>query len=274
MNSALRLVLMTTVFFVIPQHGFADETELLTKAATGAHRSEANIARNEWRHPVETLKFFGIKNDMKVAEIWPGSGGWYTEVLAPYLKDNGTFVTLNYNGSTGVDYFARGDKKFREKLAANPEVYGDVVVANLMPPKTFPDLEDKYEDLDMVVTFRNIHNWVSRGIAEQMFQQMHALLKTGGVLGLVAHRGTAEMTDKEHAKTGYLAESVIISLAERSGFELVDTSEINANPKDTKDHPEGVWTLPPSYRLGDVDREKYQAIGESDRMTFKFVKFE
>ncbi|MEM7467110.1 MAG: methyltransferase [Pseudomonadota bacterium] len=252
----------------------ADETALLTKAATGDHRSPENIARNDWRHPVETLQFFGIKSDMRVAEIWPGSRGWYTEVLAPYLKDNGLLVALNYDGSTGVNYFAKGDKAFRDKLAANPEVYGKVALGSLMPPKTYPSLEDENEDLDMIVTFRNIHNWMQRDIAEQMFQQMHALLKPGGVLGLVAHRGTGEMTEKEHAKTGYLAESVIISLAERSGFELVDSSEINANPKDTKDHPEGVWTLPPSYRLGDVDRDKYQAIGESDRMTLKFVKFE
>ena len=135
-------------------------------------------------------------------------------------------------------------------------------------------MEDEVEDLDMILTFRNVHNWVRNDIAEEMFKQLNSLLKPGGVLGLVAHRGTPEMTEKKHATTGYLADSVIISLAERSGFELVDTSEINANPRDTKDHPEGVWTLPPSYRLGDVDRAKYQAIGESDRMTLKFVKFE
>ena len=253
---------------------FADETALLTKAAEGAHRSETNIARNEWRHPVETLTFFGIKNDMRVAEIWPGSGGWYTEILAPYLKENGLLVTLNYDGSTGREYFMRGDKKFRAKLAANPEVYGKVIVKNLLPPKSIPIMEDEIEDLDMILTFRNVHNWIRNDIAVEMFKQLNSLLKPGGVLGLVAHRGTPEMTEKKHATTGYLADSVIISLAERSGFELVDTSEINANPKDTKDHPEGVWTLPPSYRLGDVDRAKYQAIGESDRMTLKFVKFE
>ena len=263
------IAMLISTFFV-----YADETERLTQAANGAHRSPENIARNAWRHPVETLKFFGIKNDMKVAEIWPGSGGWYTEILAPYLSENGTLVTINYDGSTGVDYFERGNKKFMEKLLMNPEVYRKVITTNLMPPKSYPSLEDEHEDLDMVLTFRNVHNWVRNGIAEEMFQQMHALLKPGGILGLVAHRGTPEMTDKEHANTGYLAESVIIALAGRAGFELVDSSEINANPKDTKDHPEGVWTLPPAYRMGDVDREKYQAIGESDRMTLKFVKYE
>jgi predicted methyltransferase len=268
-HMTLQLTFASLLLFATSAN--SDETALLTKAATGAHRSAENIARNAWRHPVETLKFFGIKNNMRVAEIWPGGGGWYTEVLAPYLKDNGTFVTVSYDGSTGVEYFKRGEKKFRDKLAANPEVYGDVVIDHLMPPTT-PDFDE--EDLDMVLTFRNIHNWVRNGIAEEMFQQMHALLKTGGILGLVAHRGTAHMTEKEHAETGYLAESVIIALAEQNGFELVDTSEINANPKDTKDHPEGVWTLPPSYRLGNTDKEKYRAIGESDRMTFKFVRFD
>ena len=272
MTMLLRILI--SAMLLIGVSVFADETARLNKAAEGAHRSQENIARNEWRHPVETLKFFGITNDMRVAEIWPGSRGWYTEILAPYLKENGTFVTLNYDGSTGREYFARGDKKFREKLAANPDVYGKVIIKNLLPPKSLPAMEDEVEDLDMILTFRNVHNWVRNGIAEEMFKHLNQLLKPGGVLGLVAHRGTAEMTEKEHANTGYLAESVVISLAERSGFELVDTSEINANPKDTKDHPEGVWTLPPSYRLGDVDKDKYQAIGESDRMTLKFVKFE
>lgn len=264
---ALHLLLMT--FFTTSAH--SNEAERLTAAATGSHRSAENIARNAWRHPVETLEFFGIKNDMRVAEIWPGSKGWYTEVLAPYLRDNGKLIAISYDGSTGVEYFVRGEKKFLDKLAANPGVYDKVQLANLLPPKTIPQLDGK-EGLDMVLTFRNIHNWVRSGIAEDMFKQMHALLKPGGIMGLVAHRGTDAMTEKKHAETGYLAESVIIGLAERNGFELVDTSEINANPKDTKDHPKGVWTLPPSYRMGDTDKAKYEAIGESDRMTFKFVK--
>ena len=272
MTSLSRLILMMVGLTFCSFYVAADETALLNKAATGAHRSDKNIARNAWRHPVETLAFFGITNDMKVAEVWPGSRGWYTEVLAAYLRDNGTLLTLNYDGSTGVGYFARGDKNFRDKLAADPAVYDKVVVANLMPPESYPDLGELQGNLDMVLTFRNIHNWVRNGIAEQMFEQMYGLLKPGGTLGLVAHRGTDAMTDKSHATTGYLAESVILGLAKGAGFELSGRSEINANPKDTKDHPEGVWTLPPSYRLGDVDREKYQAIGASDRMTLKFTK--
>lgn len=266
MRSLLILVLLLLAF--IAQ---GNEAARLTAAATGSHRSAENIARNTSRHPVETLQFFGIKSDMQVAEIWPGSKGWYTEVLAPYLRENGKLIAISYDGSTGVDYFARGEKKFLDKLAASPDLYDKVALTNLMPPKSIPD-SDVAEDVDMVLTFRNVHNWVRNGIAEDMFKQMHAILKPGGIMGLVAHRGTDEMTTKEHASTGYLAESVIISLAERNGFEFIDAAEINANPKDTKDHPEGVWTLPPSFRLGDTDREKYEAIGESDRMTLKFIK--
>ena len=269
MKFLLPPVLLFLMLIVPAAH--SDETELLTAAANGSHRSAENIARNAWRHPVETLQFFGIKNDMHVAEIWPGSKGWYTEVLAPYLRDNGILTAISYDGSTGIDYFSRGEKMFREKLAANPEVYDKVKLTNLLPPESFPEL-DESKALDMVVTFRNVHNWVRNGIADEMFKQMYEILKSGGIMGLVAHRGTDQMTGKEHAETGYLAESVIISLAERNGFEFVDAAEINANPKDTKDHPKGVWTLPPSYRMGDTDKEKYQAIGESDRMTFKFVK--
>lgn len=269
----MKFLLSFVVLFlmVLAPAAHSDETELLSAAANGSHRSAENIARNAWRHPVQTLQFFGIKNNMHVAEIWPGSKGWYTEVLAAYLRDNGKLTAVSYDGSTGVDYFARGEKMFSEKLAANPAVYDKVQLANLMPPKSLPELDQSHA-LDMVVTFRNVHNWVRNGIAEDMFKQMHAMLKPGGIMGLVAHRGTDEMTSKKHAATGYLAQSVIIGLAERNGFELVDTAEINANPKDTKDHPKGVWTLPPSYRMGDTDKEKYQAIGESDRMTFRFVK--
>ena len=125
----------------------------------------------------------------------------------------------------------------------------------------------------MVLTFRNLHNWYRDGIAEPMLKNLYDVMKAGAVLGVVAHRGTAEMTTPEHAKKGYLAESVAIRLAEQAGFDFVDSADINANPKDTKDHPEGVWTLPPSFRMGDTDRDKYAAIGESDRMTLKFIKY-
>ena len=259
-------LLLTTTLTLFANPGFAGES--LENAIKGEHRSPANIARNDWRHPLETLNFFGIKSDMTVVEIWPGGGGWYTEVLAPYLRDGGTLILANYDGSTGVEYFARNDAKLREKLAAKPAVYDQVNLTHLMPPATFPAIPDG--SVDLVVTFRNLHNWVRDGRAEAMFSTIYKILKPGGVLGLVAHRGDDDMTGVESARTGYLAESEALRLAQAAGLEFVDKSEINANPKDDHLHPEGVWTLPPVLRMGDVDREKYLAIGESDRMTMKF----
>lgn len=248
----------------------ADNELKLEAAARGAHRSVENVARNAWRHPVETLTFFGIRDDMTVVEVWPGGGGWYTEVLAPFLRDRGTLIAANYDGSGGSAYFTKNDVKFREKLAANPAVYDRVVVANLMPPASVEPAPANSADL--VVTFRNLHNWVRDGRAEAMFAEMHRLLKPGGVLGLVAHRGNPDMTGVEWAKKGYVSEAEAIRLAEAAGFTFVDSSEVNANPADTKDYADGVWTLPPSLRRGEADKERYLAIGESDRMTLKFTK--
>ena len=242
----------------------------LASAITGDHRSAAHIARNDSRHPVETLKFFGITPHMTVVEIWPGGRGWYTEVLAPYLRDSGKLYAANPDGSTGVKYFVRNAQKFKDKLAARADVYDQVTVTDLLPPNAFEAAPAA--TADMVVTFRNLHNWVRDGRDEAMFKAMYDALKSGGVLGLVAHRGTDEMVGAEAAKKGYLAQSEARRLAEGAGFEFVASSEINANPKDTKDYAEGVWTLPPSFRLGDTDKAKYAAIGESDRMTLKFVK--
>lgn len=242
----------------------------LFEAANGAHRSAANVTRNAWRHPVETLEFFGVRPDMTVVEIWPGGGGWYTEVLAPYLKGRGKLYAANFDGSAGSEYFERNAEKFRDKLQGEPDVYSEVLVTALMPPGKTEAAPPGSADL--VVTFRNLHNWVRDGLAEPMFAAMYAALKPGGTLGIVAHRGTAEMTGPECAKTGYLAESEAVRLAEAAGFTFEAKSEVNANPRDTRDHPEGVWTLPPGFRLGDTDRERYAAIGESDRMTMKFRK--
>ena len=244
--------------------------EALIAAATGEHREARNIARNDWRHPVETLTFFGIRPDMTVVEIWPGGGGWYTEILAPYLRDQGRLIAANYDGSTGVAYFEKNEKVYRDKLAAQPGVYDRVEVVALMPPAKASIGQPGSADL--VVTFRNLHNWVRDGRAEAMFAAMYEVLKPGGTLGLVAHRGTPDMVGVESARTGYLAESEALRLAAAAGFEFVEKSDINSNPKDTRDHPKGVWTLPPSFRAGDLDRDKYAAIGESDRMTMKFVK--
>ncbi|MGR8920582.1 MAG: class I SAM-dependent methyltransferase [Gammaproteobacteria bacterium] len=265
----MRIAVVCTLLALLsPGAALADAA--LEAAATGAHRKPEHVARNAWRHPVETLSFFGIRPDMTVVEIWPGGTGWYTEVLAPYLRDGGKLIAANYDGRGGSEYRQRADREFRAKLAARPDVYDQVEIQVLEPPAA-PDAAPA-GSADMVVTFRNLHNWVRDGYAEAMFAAMYRALKPGGTLGLVAHRGTDDMVGAEAAKTGYLAESEALRLAAAAGFEFVAKSEVNANPQDTRDHPRGVWTLPPNFRLGDTDRDKYAAIGESDRMTMKFVK--
>jgi predicted methyltransferase len=248
----------------------ADNALKLEAAARGAHRSVENIARNGWRHPVETLQFFGLKDHMTVVEIWPGGGGWYTEVLAPYLRDSGKLYAANYDGSNGSAYFSRNDKKFRDKLVAVPAVYDAVEITVLMPPATLAAAPAG--SADMVLSFRNLHNWIPAGLEDAMFKAAYDALKPGGVLGLVAHRGNPDMVGVEWARKGYVSEDEAIRIATKAGFKLAERSEINANPKDTKDYGDGVWTLPPGFRRGDAEKATYEAIGESDRMTLKFVK--
>jgi predicted methyltransferase len=223
------------------------------------HRSEANRARDKYRHPVETLGFFGLRDDQTVVELWPG-GGWYTEVLAPLLKDHGKLVVTNTAKGT----------KYNEMLAARPDLYGKVEVRVIDPPKDInlgPD-----GSADLVVTFRNIHGWVPGGYDDKVYAAAYRVLKSGGTFGVEEHRAKPGADPAELKDTGYVSEDFVIKRVEAAGFKLAAKSEINANPKDTKDYPKGVWTLPPTLRNGDVDKDKYLAIGESDRMTLKFVK--
>jgi predicted methyltransferase len=241
----------------------------IDRALAGSHRSAANKARDVYRHPKETLTFFGLRQDMTVVELWPGSGGWYTEVLAPVLKDKGKLYAAHVDPVDAPPGGRDGLKSYKDKLAANPELYGKVDVtvlwnkgADIAPPGS----------ADMVVTFRNIHNWMGRDWAPQAFAAAYQALKPGGVFGVEEHRGNPAVPQDPKAASGYVNEDYAIRMIEAAGFKLVDRSEINANPKDTKDYEKGVWTLPPNYRMGDVDRAKYAAIGESDRFTLKFVK--
>ena len=266
----LTRVLMVALALLSSATVGANDALKLEAAARGAHRSVDNIGRNAWRHPVETLEFFGLRDEMTVVEIWSGGGGWYTEVLAPFLRENGKLYAANYDGSTGREYFKRNAKKFEDKLASKPEVYDKVVVTALMPPASMEPAPAGSADL--VVTFRNMHNWVRAGIDEAMFKAMYDVLKPGGILGLVAHRGDPDMVGIEWARKGYVPESEAIRIAEAVGFAFEGRSEINANPKDTKNYADGVWTLPPSFRRGETEKAIYEAIGESDRMTLKFVK--
>ena len=242
--------------------------EALTNVLAGPQRSEANRARDLYRHPKETLLFFGIRPEMKVLEVWP-EPGWYTEILAPLLREKGQYYAAVIAPEPASKYVTGRLEEFRQKLAATPTLYDRVQVvtfagdgSDVVPPGS----------LDMVLTFRNIHNWMSRGSAEQAFRTMYRALKPGGVLGVTEHRGNPEVPQDSRAKSGYVNEDYAIRLIEAQGFRLVAKSEVNANPKDTKDYEQGVWTLPPTYRLGDKDHDKYAAIGESDRFTLRFVK--
>lgn len=250
--------------------GCADrQGDLLEKVIASEHRDAKNVARDVYRHPGETLSFFGIMPDMHVLEILPG-GGWYTEILAPYLKDNGTLAVASFGPEHPVEYLRNIHNRLIEKFGAQPDVYGKVELGEFQGEGYLDDFED--ESFDMVLTFRNTHNWIRFGGVEDAYRAMYRVLRPGGVLGVVQHRAEAGSNAGETAENGYVPESFMIELLEDIGFELVDKSEINANPKDTKDYPEGVWTLPPTYELGDKDRATYAAIGESDRMTMRFVK--
>jgi predicted methyltransferase len=242
--------------------------ESLDQVIADGHRPAADRERDLYRHPKETLLFFGLRPQMQVVEIWP-EPGWYTEIIAPFVKDQGKYYAAMSVPRPDNAYVTARTKAYEDKFAAHPELYGKIELTTfgpgageIAPPGS----------LDMVVTFRNIHNWMAGGWAPQAFAYMYKALKPGGILGVVEHRGNPALPQDPKAKSGYVREDEAIRLIESQGFALVAQSEINANPKDTKDYPQGVWTLPPVYRLGDKDKATYTAIGESDRFTLKFVK--
>lgn len=247
----------------------ADAEQRLRELSTADHRVAANVERNEFRNPVETLQFFGLEPDMTVVEVLPGAG-WYTEILAPFLKENGRYYAAHFSPNASLSYQPPALERFRQKLLNNPEVYEDTIVTHLNPPAETEIAPAGSADL--VLTFRNVHNWIMAGTQEAHFDAFYTALKPAGVLGVVEHRAPEGSGMDVMETTGYVTQDYTIELAEAAGFEFVESSEINANPRDTADHPSGVWTLPPTLRLGDEDREKYQAIGESDRMTLKFRK--
>ena len=232
------------------------------------HRSPANVARDPFRHPFGTLSFFAIREDSVVVEILPGSAGYYLEILAPFLKQDGLYIAASRDATAAPQYLA-DHQKLLARLQAEPDLYGKVRVTQFNA-----GLHDIAApgSADFVLTFRNLHNWVERNEAEGALRAIHKALKPGGVLGVVDHRGRTDRSQEAQMKSGYLRQDYAIALIEKAGFRLAGASEVNANPNDTKDHPAGVWTLPPTYRLKDQDRAKYQAIGESDRFTLKFVK--
>ena len=241
----------------------------LQRAISGKQRSAEHKARDIYRHPQQTLEFFDVKENMTVVEIWPGEG-WYTEILAPYLKDKGKLYAAHFSADAELPYHKKGLEKFVNKMHKQPKVYGKVELTVLQPPELLHIAPDG--SADRVLTFRNVHNWMKNDQAAAVFNAMYKALKPGGILGVVEHRNSTLKPQDTRAESGYVSEDYVIALARNAGFEFLGKSEINANSKDTKDYPEGVWTLPPALRLKDKDRKKYLAIGESDRMTIKFIK--
>ena len=265
-----RLIL--AAFLATGLAGAAHADDALKAAIASKDRTPANVARDGARHPYETLSFFGIKPTMTVVELVPG-GGWYTEILAPYLRDKGTFIAAGESPASTNAGAKRYADQLTTKLASNPAMFGKVQRGVFEPPREYNFAAPN--SVDLVVTFRNIHNWTggSEGQVKEIskiFKSVHTALKPGGIFGVVDHRLPEARPAKQDS--GYLHESAVIKMIESAGFKLVAKSEINANPKDTADHNKGVWSLPPVLANGDVDRDKYLAIGESDRMTLKFVK--
>lgn len=230
------------------------------------HRSNGHRARDRYRHPAQTLAFFGVEPDMELLEVRPG-GGWYAEILAPYLSESGKLIVAipSADGPRG-----RYHDRFMAMKKARPEVFEKVETVTFDPPAPI-DLGPS-ESVDMVLTFRNTHNWINDGGEKEAYAAFFDVLKPGGVLGVVQHRADDASDAKQTAKSGYVPESYVVATAEAAGFELVERSDINRNEKDTHDHPGGVWTLPPAMRLGEQNKAEYLEIGESDRMTLKFRK--
>jgi len=243
----------------------------LAAAIASSARTPKYAARDVYRHPLQTLQFFGLRPDQTVVEIWPGRG-WYMEILAPYLRDRGKYyAAIEAPDVSGASKEAKDDASFlRKRIADDPAHFGKVVVTDLHPPQLTEICPPGTADL--VLTFRNVHNWIEEGTQQQQFNTFFKALKPGGVLGVVEHRAKPGTSLDETRKSGYVDEAYVRKLATDAGFRFVAASAVNDNPKDTKDYPKGVWTLPPTLTLGDQDRDKYLAIGESDRMTLKFVK--
>lgn len=240
----------------------ATDSQAIQQAVAATTRTPANVQRDRYRHPAETLAFFGVRPDSTVVEIWP-AGGWYAEILAPLVSERGA-------------YWGAGSERMvtrvRQWATEKPELYGHIKTAAFPAAEGDPRVPDG--SADVVLTFRNIHNWMNgdKPFVEEAFRQMYAMLKPGGVLGVVEHRLPESADSAREGSSGYVKISTVRRLAEAAGFQFVEASEINANPQDTADWPKGVWTLPPALGAGDENREKYLAIGESDRMTLKFVK--
>jgi predicted methyltransferase len=271
-SAALLVIALLVAPAASTQNLDAATATALDAALAGTHRSDRNKARDQYRHPKETLGFFGLRRDMTVVEIWPG-GGWYTEVLAPVLKGSGKLYLAQYGRHAIMGYQGQEDAALLEKTKKFPDVFSGVQFTALWPPQDVAIAPAGTADL--VVTFRNVHNWVNADYkldAGRIFAAFFTALKPGGVLGIVDHRWPDAKTEDANARNGYVSEERIKALAAAAGFEFVASSAVNRNSKDTHDHPNGVWSLPPDLAGKPEDRAKSLAIGESDRLTLKFRK--
>ena len=269
LKSFTLLSLSLTLFACVSNDGKEIKNLSFNEIVKLNHRTDENKARDKYRYPVQTLEFFEIKPNHTVVEINPSSG-WYTEVIGPYLKNEGTLYLAIFDKKSKKSYAKKYNKKIK-KIVNDSNFYGNVKFTVIDDSAKMGPVAPK-NSADRVVTFRNIHGWIKNGKDKEAFKAFYEALKPGGILGVVQHRLPKKMKQDKKAKTGYVHESYVIKLAEEVGFKLAEKSEINANPKDTAKHKNGVWTLPPALRVGDSMKAKYQKIGESDRMTLKFKK--
>lgn len=264
------LALLGTLFFCSAAYAHHDD---LHEIIDDEFRSVEAKARDGYRHPYETLSFFGLKPDMTVVELWPG-GGWYSDVIAPYVAKDGQFIAAHFNPETQhpfAEFFRESLRVYKSKVEANPEWYGEILVEAFEPPITDPIADAS--SVDMVLTFRNVHNWLKDGSFNEVVRQVRRMLKPGGVFGVVDHRARFADSIDATADNGYVNQQWLIKRIEAIGFQMVVSSPVNANLGDSTDHPNGVWTLPPNLRVPEGESEKkYLDIGESDRFTLKFVK--
>ncbi len=269
MRFALAMLALATLTVSASLSGAAEHYDpKLVAAIASDFRSPADKARDPYRHPLQTLTFFGLKPNMTVVELWP-FGGWYTAILAPYLHDHGTLYEAAMDPDSTDPEDQQSNRELTSMFAAHPQVYGKVRMTVLAAHKMqiAPD-----GTADMVVTFRNIHNWAWAGIEKDVLAAAFRALKPGGILGVEEHRSNDPNFAPKTSGQAYVGEQYAIELIQSVGFRLAGQSNVKRNPKDTKDYPKGVWTLPPTYAEGDKDRARYAAIGESDRFTLKFIK--
>ena len=272
-HSFIKIICFSSLVFFYGNPSYSNDgqnKEALERVLQGSHRSEANRLRDKYRRPVETLTFFGVKPNSNVVEITPGRG-WYSEILAPLLKAKGTFTAVIYDANlTDNAYLKKLNGFYKTKLGGSPEIYSNVQLKEINHKSPVFDLDNS---ADFVLTFRNVHNWAKSGTTDEMFRSFYKSLKTGGVLGVVEHRARAGTSLSQQIKSGYMTEQFVIKTAEKAGFIFSAGSSINNNSLDAKDHKNGVWTLLPVQRgLSEKEKSIYAKIGESDRMTLKFVK--